>query len=102
MTEPRYLGVVVSEEDGSLLADLLIHGKPLVNDLAMLLAHAMRRPLDGDARRPRLVRLRGGQRRWRGLLPALEENGVEVAVERNLPGIGRAYRALVREMRSGQ
>lgn len=61
-------------------------------------AHAMRRPLDGDARRPKLVCLRG-QRRWKELFPVLEELGVEVSVERNLPGIGKAYRALVQEMR---
>src|SRR4051794_35099263 len=45
----HYLGMVVGDEDGSLLADLPVHGRPSVNDLATLLAHAMRRPLDGDA-----------------------------------------------------
>lgn len=97
-TTPHHLGVVVSQHDGSLLADLIVHGRPSVNDLATLLAHAMRRPLDGDARRPKLVYLRG-QRRWKELFPVLGELGVEVSVERNLPGVGKAYRALLREMR---
>ena len=96
-TTPHHLGVVVGQHDGSLLADLIVHGRPTVNDLATLLAHAMRRPLDGDARRPKIVCLRG-QRRWKKLLPVLEELGIKVAIERNLPGIGKAYRALVQEM----
>ena len=77
---------------GSLLADSQVHGRPSVNDLATLLAHAMRRPLDGEARRPRLVRLRG-HHQWRGLFPHLEEIGVgvEVSVGQGLPGIEEAY-----------
>ena len=58
-SETHYLGLVVTQPDGFLLADSHIEGRPSVNDLATLLAHAMRRPLDGEARRPRLVRLRG-------------------------------------------
>ena len=64
--QTHYLGMVVTKKGGSLLADLTVHGRASVNDLATLLANAMRRPLDGDARRPKLVRLRG-QRRWREL-----------------------------------
>ena len=80
--------MVVTEKDGSLLADTTVHGRPSVNDLATILAHAMRRPLDGDARRPKLVRLRG-HHQWRGLFPHLEEIGGEVegCVGRGLPGI---------------
>jgi hypothetical protein len=58
-TETHYLRMVVTQKDGSLLADMTVHGRPSVNDLATLLAYAMRRPLEGDARRPNLVRLRG-------------------------------------------
>lgn len=96
----HYLGMVVGDEDGSLLADLPIHGRPSVNDLATLLAHAMRRPLDGDARRPKLVRLRG-HHQWRGLFPHLEEIGVgvEVLIGQSLPGIERAYEAHLRRLR---
>src|SRR5262245_13267202 len=66
--ETRYLGLVVTHKGGTLLADSQVRGRPSVNDLATVLAHAMRRPLDGDARRPKLVRLRG-HRRWRELFP---------------------------------
>ncbi len=96
--ETDYLGMVVTTGGGSLLADLPVHGRPTVNDLATLLAHAMRRPLDGDARRPRLIHLRG-HRQWRELFPVLKELGVEVSVERKLPGIEKAYRDDLRRMR---
>ena len=50
--ETHYLGMVVTKKGGSLLADLTVHGRPSVNDLATLLANAMRRPPDENARRP--------------------------------------------------
>ena len=58
-SDTHYRGMAVAEAGGSLLSESEVHGRPSVNDLATLLAHAMRRPLDGNARRPRLVRLRG-------------------------------------------
>jgi hypothetical protein len=58
----------------------------------------MRRPREGDARRPKLVRLRG-HHQWRELFPVLEELGVEVSVERKLPGIEKAYRDHLRQVR---
>ena len=93
----HYLGMVVTE-DGSLLADRPVHGRPSVNDLATVLANAMRRPLDGNARRPRLVRLRG-HLQWRELFPALKELDIEVSVERKLPGIETAYRDHLHRLR---
>ena len=39
-TETHYLGMVVEKEDGWLFAELTVHGRPTVNDLATLLAHA--------------------------------------------------------------
>jgi hypothetical protein len=96
--QTHYLGMVVTNQGGSLLADMAIHGRPSVNDLATLLAHAMRRPLDGDARRPRLVRLRG-HHQWRELFPVLEELRIELSIEKTLPGIDAAYRAHLRQMR---
>jgi Domain of unknown function (DUF6930) len=93
-----YLGMVVTKEGDSLLSDLQIQGRPSVNDLATLLAHAMRRPLAGKARRPTLVRLRG-HHQWRELFPVLKELGVEVSVERELPGIENAYRSHLRRLR---
>jgi hypothetical protein len=88
----HYRGMVVTGERGSLLSETEVHGRPSVNDLATLLADAMRRPLEGKARRPRLVRLRG-HHQWRGLFPHLEEIGVgvEVCVGQDLPGIMAAY-----------
>jgi Domain of unknown function (DUF6930) len=100
-TETHYLGMVVTRKGGSLLADLPVRGRPSVNDLATLLAHAMRRPLDGDARRPKLIRLRG-HHQWRELFPVLKELGVEVSVERKLPGNETAYRDHLRQLREGQ
>jgi hypothetical protein len=100
-SETHYLGMVVTRKGGSLLAELPVHGRPTVNDLATLLANAMRRPLDGNARRPKLIRLRG-HHQWRDLFPALKELGVEVSVERKLPGIEKAYRAHLRHMRAEQ
>jgi hypothetical protein len=100
-TETHYLGLVIAQPDGSLLAELPVRGRPSVNDLATLLAHAMRRPLDGDARRPRIIRLRG-HHQWRELFPVLKELGVEVAVERKLPGIETAYRDYLRRLREEQ
>ena len=102
-TETHYLGMVVARGDGTLLSDSQVRGRPSVNDLAALLAHAMRRPLTGDARRPKLVRLRG-HHQWRGLFPHLAEIGVDVEVSagRGLPGIQEAYRAYLRRLRDEQ
>jgi hypothetical protein len=43
----RYIGLVVTQPDGFLLAESHVEGRPSVNDLATLLAHAVRRPLTG-------------------------------------------------------
>jgi hypothetical protein len=100
-TETHYVGMVVTRKGGSLLADTMVHGRPSVNDLATLLAHALRRPLVGKAHRPKLVRLRG-QRQWRELFPVLEELGIEVAVETKFPGIKAAYREHLQQLREEQ
>lgn len=99
--QTHYLGMVVTKAGGSLLAELPVRGRPSVNDLATLLAHAMRRPLDGHARRPSNVRVRG-HHQWRELFPHLAELGVEVSVERTLPAIEKAYRAYLRRLRDEQ
>jgi hypothetical protein len=57
--QTHYLGMVVTKKGGTLLADTTVQGRPSVNDLATLLANAMKRPLDGNARRPTMIRLRG-------------------------------------------
>src|SRR3954447_4492355 len=58
-----YRGMVIAP-DGSLLADSHVEGRPSVNDLATLLAHAMRRPLTENAHRPRRIHVRG-HHQWR-------------------------------------
>lgn len=62
-SETHYLGLVVAQPDGSLLADSHVEGRSSVNDLATLLAHAMRRPLTGKAYRPRRIHVRGHHHR---------------------------------------
>jgi hypothetical protein len=97
-TETHYIGTVVAKKGGRPLADLTVRSSPSVNDLATLLANAMRRPLDGNARRPKLVHLRG-RSQWRELFPVLEGVGIGVSAERKLPGIRKAFRENVSELR---
>ena len=94
----EYRGMVVTEGGGSLLSESHVHGRPSVNDLATILANAMLRPQEGKGRRPSLVRLRG-HHQWRELFPVLKELGVDVSVERELPGIEEAYRDHLRRER---
>jgi hypothetical protein len=96
----EYRGMVVTKEGGSLRFESHVHGRPSVNDLATLVAHAMRRPLVGKAHRPRLVRVRG-HHQWRELFPHLAEIGVgvEVSIKRGLPVIEKAYDEHLRRMR---
>jgi hypothetical protein len=100
-TETHYRGMVVKQSDGAVLADSTVHGRPTVNDLATLLAHAMSRPQEGDAHRPRLIHLRG-HHQWRELFPVLAEMDIEVPVQRKLPLIEKAYRAHLRQIRDEQ
>ena len=93
-SETHYLGMVVAP-DGSFLADSHVEGRPTVNDMATLLAHAMRRPLTGKAHRPRRLHVRG-HHQWRELFPHLEELGISVSVKQELPKINEAYRGYLR------
>jgi hypothetical protein len=97
-SETHYLGLVVVKKDGSVLADSLVEGRPSVNDMATLLAHAMRRPLTEGAHRPRRIHVRGHYQ-WRELFPHLEEMGIEVSVKRELPRVEQAYEDHLRELR---
>jgi hypothetical protein len=89
---------MVVAPDGSLLADSHVEGRPTVNDMATLLAHAMRRPLTGKGHRPRRIHVRGHSQ-WKELFPHLEELGVKVAVHRELPKVQRAYQGYLRRQR---
>jgi hypothetical protein len=96
-SEKHYRGMVVAP-DGSLLADSRVGGRPTANDMATLLAHAMRRPLTGRAHRPRRLYLRGHPQ-WKELFPHLEELGIKVAVHRELPKVQQAYLGYLRQPR---
>src|SRR4051812_9341407 len=92
-----YRGMVVAP-DGSTLADSKVEGRPTVNDMATLLAHAMRRPLAGKVHRPQRIHVRGHPQ-WKELFPHLEELGIQVAVHRELPKVQEAYQDYLRQQR---
>ena len=94
----NYLGLVVTEPDGFVLAESHVEGRPSVNDLATLLAHAMRRPLTEGSHRPRRIHVRG-HHQWRELFPHLAELGIAVAVQKELPQVQEAYEAHLRQLR---
>src|SRR5437868_2403824 len=71
---------------------------PTVNDMATLLAHAMRRPPAGKAHRPRRIHVRGHPQ-WRELFPHLDELGIKGAVHRELPKVQQAYQGYLRQQR---
>ncbi len=86
----HYLGMVLTQPDGFLRADAEIEHAPTVNDLATLLAHAMKRPLVEEHLRPRRLLLRGNPK-WKPLFPALKELGIEVVIKTNLPRVDEAF-----------
>jgi hypothetical protein len=90
-----YLGMVVAP-DGTLLAESEVAGRPTVNDMATLLAQAMRRPWVGGAHRPRRLYVRGHPQ-WRELFPHLDDLGIKVAVHRELPKVQQAYQEFLRQ-----
>lgn len=96
-SETHYLGLVVEQASGTVLAQTTIKGTPGVTDLADLLGNAMRQPLVGKAHRPSQVLVRKNPR-WQELFPRLEEIDIEVVVESDLSGIKAAYQEhLLRE-----
>src|SRR5207245_11068736 len=64
--ETHYRGMVVVKKSGSVLAQTQVEGRPTANDLAALLTEAMRRPMTGQAHRPRRLHVRG-HRQWQEL-----------------------------------
>ena len=97
-SETHYLGIVVTKKGGAVLAKTQVEGRPTVNDLAILLAQAIRQPLTGKAHRPNRLQLRG-HRQWQELFPHLEEIGIEVAVRKDLPKVEGAYKERLRQER---
>jgi hypothetical protein len=100
-SETHYLGMAVSKRGGSVLAEAQVNGRPSVNDLASLLAQAMRRPLSGQAHRPRHIHVRG-HRQWQELFPHLEELGIAVSVHQELPKVQEAYQGHLRQLREAR
>src|SRR5262245_9458363 len=99
-SQTHYLGMAVAP-DGSLLADAHIEGRPTVNDMATLLAHAVRRPLTGQAHRPCRLHVRGHPQ-WKELFPHLEGLGIDVSVRQELPKVQEAYQGHLRQMREAR
>lgn len=99
-TETYYLGLVVAQ-DGRLLADLPVRHTPSVNDLARLLADAMRRPLTEGPHRPASIHVRKNPR-WTKLFPALAELGIEVVTRNELPRVVAAYDDHLRQLRQAR
>src|SRR5947209_7799578 len=99
--ETHYLGLVVTQPDGFPLAEMEVVGKPSVNALATLLAHAMRQPLSGWAHRPRRIQGRG-HHQWQELFPHLKELGVEVSVRQELPTLKRVFGRWLRDIKQAR
>jgi hypothetical protein len=77
-------GIVLSHGHDNVLAQRTVEEPPTVNDLARLLAEAMRRPLVDFAHRPRILYLRA-RPEWDELLPHLKQIGVRVVSQAALP-----------------
>lgn len=97
-SETHYLGLVVSTPQNSPLVCLPVDYTPDVNDLADLLAAAMRRPMTDTAHRPRRIAVQGNPR-WEELFPHLGQLGIEVVVQNDLPAVENVYVDFLRQMR---
>jgi hypothetical protein len=96
--ETHYLGLVVALPKGDPLVYMPVEYTPTVNDLADLLADAMRRPLTGSARRPARIHFRGNPRSEE-LFPHLKELGIEVTLNDELLELEEVYLDFCRQMR---
>ena len=97
-TETHYLGLVVALPKGNPLVYLPVEYTPSVNDLADLLADAMRRPLTASAHRPQQLHLRSNPR-WEELFRHLKEIDLEVSIQDELAKLEEAHEDFLREMR---
>lgn len=99
--EETWLGLVVCPPSGAILASRFCELVPHVNDLAALLAQAMRRPALGDPGRPSRIRLPDNPASAQ-LLSDLRELGVEVEVVKRLRACQTALREFRHELREGR
>jgi hypothetical protein len=83
-------GIVLSHAHENVLAQRTVEESPTVNDLANLLAEAMRRPLVDFSHRPRCLYLRA-RPEWAELLPHLKQIGIEVVFQDALPKWDRTF-----------
>ncbi len=97
-SDTHYLGLVVALPRGDPLVYLPVEYTPTVNDLADLMADAMRRPLTGSARRPGAMHFRANPR-WEELFPHLNDLGIEVTLQDDLPELEEVCLDFLREMR---
>jgi hypothetical protein len=100
-TDTHYLGLAVALPRGDPLVYLPVEYTPTVNDLADLLADAMRRPLTGSPRRPEHMHFRANPR-WEELFPHLKELGVEATLHDDLPELEEVHLDFLREMRKAR
>jgi hypothetical protein len=99
--ETHYLGLVVVQGEGSVLAEVQVEHTPDVNDLATLVARAMHRPLTGSGHRPKRVRVRKNPR-WPELFPHLQEVGVKAIVDSDLATLRTAFHDHLRRVREAR
>jgi hypothetical protein len=97
----HYLGMVLVPPHGELLAMFEVEQTPTVNDLATLIANAMRRPMALGSHRPRRIHVRGNPRS-KELSPHLKEIGIEVVVQNKLPQVDDAYNEFVRDLKEAR
>jgi len=96
-----WLGLVVCPTSGAIFASEICDHSPDVNDLANLLAHAMRRPSIGNSRRPARIRLHDNSM-WDELIPHLHELGIEVEAAKRLKSYQSAMQEFRNELRKDQ
>jgi hypothetical protein len=94
-----WIGLVISHTDDFVLAHQTIEEPPNVNDLAQLLAEAMRRPLVEFSHRPRTLYIRE-RPEWAELLPHLKQVGIEVVYQDKLPKWDYAFGDLYAQVES--
>jgi hypothetical protein len=83
-------GIVLSHSHDKVLAQRTVEEPPTVNDLACLLAEAMRRPLVAFLHRARILYLRA-RPEWAELLTHLEQIGIKVMSQAALPKWDRTF-----------
>jgi hypothetical protein len=93
----HYIGMILTQPDGFLRAESEIEQSPNVNDLATLLAHAMKRALVSGHQRPRRIHLRENPI-WNPIFPALKEIGIEVVIKTDLPKVEEAFGEFVAQV----